>query len=71
MSVTFGSDFNLVVYLASTTKLKSPPILLFYNKGSVQWKITYAYYCLDMFIWPYCAQNNIFNNIIMMNFRDI
>ena len=40
-------------------------------KGSVQWKITYAFYCLNMFIWSYYAQNNILNNIIMMNFQDI
>ena len=36
-------------------------------KGSVQWQITYAFYCLDMFIWSYYAQNNTFNNIIMVN----
>ena len=40
-------------------------------KGSVQWYITFAYYCLDMFILSYCTQNNIFNNIIIMNFQDI
>ena len=26
---------------------------------------------IDMFIWSYCAQSNTFNNIIMVNFRDI
>ena len=40
-------------------------------KDQLQRKIIYAYYCLNMLIWSCNAQNNTFNNIIMVNFQDI